>query len=197
MDKVSAATAHANQLEIIKAQLDEVVQAQLDARLRLVELEQVRTALQLWSEASVEQDGSLPLDTLERWRLMGLVARLASPGAAGSAIFNQTPDENAPRQDYLSWLSRALASTTDHLAIVQQQLDLLEPQPEELTQRWNNTYRQSRGVTAKLMVEMLDEEKGEPVQARPVAEAAVVGGLLSLAVWALFWLVRPAARGRQ
>ncbi len=197
VEKIQSAVGHANALLELDKKIKAVTQAQVDANLRLVELTQVKLALQSWHETASGQNLAASPDNLERWRLQGLVARLAFYDPAGQALFEQTPSANAPLSDYLPWVDQALASVDDHLTAVQQQVAVLASQPADLAQRWNTEYQDSQGVTANLLVEPIPAENDAPHQVRPTQTAALVGGLLSLLAWSLVWLVRPLLKARK
>jgi hypothetical protein len=197
VEKIQAAVGHANAMLELDRQVKAVTQAQTETNLRLVELTQVKLALQTWQEKAQAQDPQAAIHDLERWRLQGLVARLAALDPAGQALFEQTPPRGALLKDYLPWVGQALASADDHITAVQQQQNVLAPQPGNLYQRWNDEYKESHGITAYLMVEPLPNDEVAPRQVRPTQVSALVGGLLSLLAWSLVWLARPLLKARK
>lgn len=191
LEQIAGATAHARTVLTLSTNLDNLSNRRLDLKLRAVQLEQIRSALQNWiteTEASPSQE---PLEALQREYLLSRVSHLAGWHPKGLALLEATPPEDATAQQYLPWLQEALILLEQELSSLEPQTNEMNAEYDQLYAAWQEELTATRGLTAFLIVEPLDEQP-EPAQpTRPTSLMAFVGGLLGLLVWSLIWLVRP------
>ena len=191
LEQIGEATAHARTVLTLSTNLDNLSNRRLDLKLRAVQLEQIRGALQNWiteTEASPSQE---PLEALQREFLLSRVSNLAGWHPKGLALLEATPPEDATAQRYLPWLQEALILLEQELSSLEPQTDELNAEYDQLYAAWQEELTATRGITAFLIVEPLDEQPEPARPTRPTSLMAFVGGLLGLLVWSLIWLARP------
>lgn len=195
LDQIRVATGHASAVLEISALLDNLANKLVDLRQRKLELEQINQSLKDWMQTTNPAILNRPLDTRQRWRLQAQAATAAQWNPEGVAVLRAIPPSEAPASDYLPWLEKMTA-------YIDQELDLLQPQIEQLSQEYDQLYARwyqerdaSRGLTAYLVVTPLEERRSQVKAVRPIGMMTLVGGLLGLLAWALIWLARPLRRG--
>lgn len=195
LDQIQKATGHASSVLEISALVDNFANELVNLRQRKLGLEQIHQSIQVWVQTTNPVNSNQALDTRQRWRLLAQAATAAQWNPEGVAMLQAIPPPNAPASDYLPWLERVSA-------FIDQELELLEPQIDRLSQEYNQLYARwyqerdaSRGLTAYLMVTPLEERRSQVQAVRPIGMMIFVGGLLGLLTWGLVWLARPLRRG--
>jgi hypothetical protein len=197
MEKIDLALFHAAGVSRLEAQQRAIARAHVDIKLRLVELAQLRDAMQAWQAASTPDGQSQPLSTLERWRLLDLAGKVADLDMAGAALLEDFPSAEAPAQEYLDWVDQALISIENEIAVTDKQSASLNSQYGDVTKRLDDSIKASHGLTMNLAVKPFSVETGEIRRTWNRADAALVGGLLGIVAWGLLWLAVPVLREKK
>lgn len=197
IDEVTGATSQAAVMLDLSNQIQSVLNSKVAVDMQLSELTQMNEALQTWVEEAEGQNAQRPLETLERWHLQTVVTRFAAYNPVVLPLLEEIPPSDAPAQDYLPWVEKFAAVVEDDLAIAQEQSTALTKQHDELTRSWEQASDASHGLTAFLVVEPLSENDLAAKPARLTSQLALVGGLLGVLIWGLFWLGRPIRGSRK
>lgn len=194
LNQIRLATGHANAVLEISALLDNLANELVQLRQRKLELEQINQSIQGWIETANPAHSSQPLDTRQRWRLLAQAATAAQWNPEGIATLQAIPPSEAPASDYLPWLEKITTFIDQELELLQPQMDRLSQEYDQLYARWYQERDASRGLTAYLMVTPLEERRPQVQAVRPLGMMIFVGGLLGLLAWGIIWLARPLRR---
>jgi hypothetical protein len=191
LEKTKSAAEHARTVLVLEAQLDAISRGDVDVRSRLIQLTQIRQALQVWRGEHGQQSGD-PMDILARWRLEFLAASAAGFLPGTLALSEQFPPPEAEPSVYLPGLDQAIVTLDEALAILGAQSSDLTTQRETLMVRWQEETKASHNLTANLQIEAISSDKPTVQPIRPTSQMALVGGCLGILAWGLVWLGRPA-----
>lgn len=155
---------------------------------------EVQQALTEWKDSAMSDSSKQPLSPLDRWSLISRASQVSAWDPAGQALLGETPPAEAAAADYLPWIEKALV-------LVAQQLAAIEPQSRQLQAEYDQLFAQntlaldtSRGLTAYLAAEPLEQKDRPAEQVRPVSRMIFVGGLLGLLAWLIVFVARPLMR---
>jgi hypothetical protein len=193
LEKTKSAAEHARTVLMLEAQLNALTRTEVDVRSRLVQLTQIRQALQVWRGEHGQQPGE-PVDVLARWRLEFLAASAAGFLPGKLVLAEQFPPPEAHASVYLPGLDQAIVALDEALVILGGQSADLTTQRETLMARWQEESKASHNLTANLQIEALSSEKPAVQPIRPTSQMALVGGGLGILTWGLVWLGRPARK---
>lgn len=196
LESTALAVAASASMEDINHRYQEVVKLEATTAVRLTELEETRQALQAWSAAAQKGNLTVPLDTLQRWRLLTLAARVVEPNPVEQSLLESLPPLEASLESYLPWVNQLQIALDQALSILQSQQADLAQQREALTRSWTEAFHASGGLSKHLMVEALPaaDRPAEPV--RTPATGALLGGVVGVLGWMLLWLARPLRKAR-
>jgi hypothetical protein len=194
MEKTSQATGHAGEVLLLDAQVKAYAREEVNLRLRLAQLSQLRNAIVLWRDAQNQQNQ--PLANLDRWRLQFLVASTEGllPELSSLAQF---PPSEATAGEYFPIVDQVITALDAQLEVENRQYAELTAQLNALKNKLAEETAASHNLTASLTVEPFS--KGVSV-ARPVrltSQMALVGGVLGVLAWGLAFLgklIRRAGR---
>lgn len=196
LEQIDAATLHAIAVLELSTRIDNLYNERLDVNLRIIELDQIKSALRSWITSAGDLNPDEPLSANERWFLLSRVSSAVGWHPEGMDLLDEAPPPRAEASEYVPWLEKALV-------FIDQEQESLEPQNEQLSAeydrlyaRWSEELDSSRGLTAYLIVNPLDEGQNPARAVRSTALMAFVGGLLGLLIWGLIWLARPVRQAR-
>jgi len=196
LEQIAAASVHASAVLSLSTNLDNLSNQRLELQLRATQLQQIRQALQSWIQATETSSSNEPLDTLEREFLLSRVSSLAGWHPLGIALLDSTPPSDAGALQYIPWLEEALVLLEEDLASIEPQTNQITSEYDEMYAAWSEELKASRGLTAFLIVEPLDQQPDSTLPTRPTRLLAFVGGLVGLLVWGLIWLARPIRQAK-
>ncbi len=197
IDEVAEATSQAAVMLDLSNQIQTVLNSKVTVEMQRVQLTQMKEALQTWVNEAEGQKVQQPLETLERWNLQTVATSVAAYNPVALPLLEKIPPPDAPSQDYLPWVERFIVVVDNDLAIVQEQSTKLTDQHDELTLSWEEASDASHGLTAFLVVEPLSDTNLVANPVRLTSQMALVGGLLGVLIWGLFWLGRPIRETRK
>lgn len=191
LDEINLALENALQAQQFNDLFIATARARVDASLRASTLSQVALGLSDWTEANAKTDLNQAVDNSSRWRLLSLIAQVASDDEAGEMLLTQMPAEGSPLSEYQAWIEKALAYIEAELPIAQKQLADLSSQADSYYAQWGVKNHYAYGLSMYLTV----EETGDPniiaIAVRLDSTAALVGAALGLIVWCFIWLALP------
>lgn len=196
LEQIAAASVHASAVLSLSTNLDNLSNQRLELKLRATQLQQIRQALQSWIQATKSSSSNEPLDTLEREFLLSRVSSLAGWHPLGIALLDSAPPSDAGALQYIPWLEEALVLLEEELASIEPQTNQITSEYDEMYAAWSEELNASRGLTAFLIVEPLDQQPDSTQPTRPTSLLAFVGGLVGLLVWGLIWLARPISQAK-
>jgi uncharacterized protein involved in exopolysaccharide biosynthesis len=196
MELFDSAYRSASDLNVANQQLYSLVLTQTQFKARAAEMAGVLSTLSAWRASAAQGDVTSPLGLLERWRLWSLAARASNLDVDWGALLEQLPSPEAPRQEYLAWLDQVLASLTSKIEVLQSQIQAMEGEIATVNTRFLAAADQSHGLSAMVLVEKLAEGLWQVRSTRPTGVSMLIGGVLGLILWLLFWLVRLGWRYR-
>jgi hypothetical protein len=191
---VGEALSQSAELTNLNLEIQAITRAEIDNQLRLAELTQIQASLSDWQTAA--DQGQSP-DELQRWRMQYLVAQITPSEGASLGLLQSFPAGGSAPEDYTTWLGKALAATSEQIAIVQSQAPLITQRKGEITQQWQAAYAASQGLSSYLQVETLPDYQDSVHAQRSNALMALVGGLLGFLAWAFYWLALPFWREKK
>lgn len=194
IDEVTAATSQAAVMLDLDNQIQSLTNSKFAVDTQLTQLSQMKAALETWVGG---EKGQQPLETLERWHLQTIATNIATYNPVALPLLEEIPPPEAPAQDYLPWVERLIVVLEGDLGIIQEQSSTLTNQHDALTLDWEKATDASHGLTAFLVVEPLSESNLTATPVRLTSQMAVVGGLLGILIWGLFWLGRPVRVARK
>jgi hypothetical protein len=190
--QVKEAVMASRQTFMIDQDLQATAEEQLQSTLRQQELESTRDALQEWIAAAQKLPGSQPLEPAERWRLLGMVTRLARYTPGWMAALQDQPSPEAPPGDYSPWIGQITAYIDTELEALEQRLAFLEAEQSRLSEQYSIASDKSLGLSPNLEVESVDLIATRIV--RPTVTLVLVGGIVGLLIWVLIQLVMITRR---
>jgi hypothetical protein len=192
LDQVTAATGQAASMLFLTHQHQQASQAEVAAQMRSLELASAREALQAWKD----NPSQAPVTELERWRLLSLVATAASFNETGQALLASAPPPGSAGGAYAPWIEEALLLLEGEAATLQTQQATLANQRLDIQQSWTEASRASHGLSAYLLVTELPAANQSAQPVRQPSGAALVGGIVGVLAWSLFWLGRSAWKAK-
>lgn len=190
LDTLDQASQHASKLTELNYQLSTSHRQHSELSMRLVELEQIKQALQTWKKVPGQVD-DLNVSESTRWYLFSLAARLIQLNPAGQQVLVEMPEAGKPSSLYDPWIDKLIILIDNQVGSIDQQFLELEKTISKLTQSWNQTYLESLGLSSYIHVEAIDglEIDAQPVKSIPLF--VLSGGMIGLLVCVLVWLVLP------
>jgi hypothetical protein len=197
LEQIQAATVHADTVLDLSTRVDAIYLERVDTNLRIAELNQIKAAIQTWIRANEGNKANNPLQAQERWFLLSRVSSAADWNPEGIALLEDVPQPEAAPSAYITWLEKTLVFIAQELDLLEPQSNLLSEEYDRLYAKWSEELEASRGLTAYLVVKPLDSENQPAQPVRPTALMAFVGGMLGLLIWALVWLMKPVRQARS
>jgi hypothetical protein len=196
LSSTAEAIAQATRMQDITNQYNQVLESEYAARMHSHELDQARQTIQSWLAGQSQADPQAPLDALRRWQLLSAAARAIDLNPAEQALLETAPPPEAPASAYSEWVGQVLTSLDLSLATAKAQEADLVGQREALSRSWNEALSHSGGLSTHLTIEPLPGADEPARRVHTPAAAALIGGVIGVLVWVLFWLVRPLRKGQ-
>lgn len=197
LEQIDAASVHAKAVLDLSTRVDSVYLERVDTNLRIVELNQIKDALETEILSLNEDQAAAPLEARERWFLLSRASSAAGWDSEGVSLLAEAPPPEAASSAYIPWLEKMIVFVDQQLALLEPRSSLLSEEYDRLYARWSQEMEASRGLTAYLVVRPLANDNQPVQQVRSTALMAFVGGMLGLLVWALTWLMRPVRQARS
>ena len=197
LEHVTAATAQAANMLFLTNQHQEVAQAEVVVQMRSLELAHARVALQAWLAGQEVNPAQTPLPDLERWRLLSLAARVANLVPPDKALLASAPPAGSAAVAYIPWINPVLVSLENEAAALQSQTSALASQRQAIQESWAEASQASHGLSAYLLVTELPAANQPAQPVRQASGIALVGGIVGVLIWSVFWLGRSALKAKS
>ncbi len=191
LSRSGEAIAAAARMQDLSYRYQEVVRLEAASVVRLRELENTQAALKTWLDTAQQSSDGGPLDTLERWRLLTLAARVVALNPVDLELLKALPSPDANRDSYLPWVKKLMVSLEQNLSVLHAQQAEFTSQRETLTRDWTEALQASGGLSAHLSIEPMPGADRRAETARTPEAGALIGGVIGLLFWLLIWLGRP------
>ncbi len=168
-----------------------------EVRLRRAQLTNLQQSLQAWQEHARTLPGDEALDEFTRWQLWSIAASAAGLDPAWRTLLQEIPAEDAPVAGYFDWLEKLSLSLNERLGLAQTQFDSLAQEYDKVYKAYQVVVEASRGLSANVDVGELFLSPSGAQALRPTGLTALVGGILGLLTWGLFWLALPILRASK
>lgn len=196
MEKTSQAAEHAGEVLLLDEQVKAYAREEVNLRLHITQLSQLRSALQVWHDAQISRQ-SQPPEKLDRWRLEFLAASAEGLVPVELNLQEQLPLPQAPGTEYFPIVVRAITALDAQLEVENHQYAELTAQLNELKNKLEEETKASHNLTASLTVELFSKGVSVAQPVRLTSQMALVGGVLGVLAWGLAFLgklIRKAGR---
>jgi hypothetical protein len=112
--------------------------------------------------------------------------------SAWEPIRDSFPSENATAGEYSKWAAQAQTLLEENATQRQVRFAALKRERQALESQYRSSIQKSAGLSSTLQVESLSEGASEIETLRPSGLLILIGGILGLLAWILFWLGRLA-----
>ncbi len=188
VDTVAEATNNASEMLKISTAIEVNKTAEEQITLRIIKLKTVVDALSSWKKSRLAEEIDEPIETLDRWHLLGILTEIRSENLVYGAFLDTFPDPDALIIEYIDWVDQVLR-------LIETKNEQLEPQAkeiyirvEQLNRDWKDRSDASNGLTAYLTVKKITEEQVESHPIRTTPQLALTGGVLAVLLWLVFAL---------
>jgi hypothetical protein len=183
IDTVAYATDNASEMLKISTAIEVNKTAEEQINLRIIKLQSVLDALSTWKVSLLVEEMDEPIETLDRWHLLGILTGISSENPVYSALLDTIPEPDASHIEYVDWVDQVLS-------VIKAEIEQLEPQAKELSirveqlnQEWKDRSEASNGLTAYLTVKRITDEQAESQAIRTAPQLALIGGVLAVLLW--------------
>lgn len=193
-EEVEFAVNAARQMVALDSQIQAVSDELVELETRLILLQETEKALDEWQaylDAAPADDSLTPLT---HWELLRTVSNIADWVPGWQSIINTEPPIGSVPEDYQRWLEQVNALIEAELAIIPLQIDALKSEFESLTVAYRKSSDESRGLSGNIEIGPLKSGMVDVVHLQPTGTLMLIGGVLSLIVMGLIWLVQVTRR---
>ena len=183
VDTVASATNNASEMLKISTAIEVNKTAEETINLRIINLQSLMDALSSWRESILVEEIDEPIETLNRWHLLGILTEISSENSVYQALLDTFPGPDVLIIEYVDWVDLVLS-------VIMTEIEQLEPQAKEisirvenLNQEWKDRSDASNGLTAYLTVKKITEEQVESHPIRTTSQLALIGGVLAVLLW--------------
>jgi len=183
IDTVAYATDNASEMLKISTAIEVNKTAEEQINLRIIKLQSILDALSTWKESLLVEEMDEPIETLDRWHLLGILTQISSENPVHGALLDTIPEPDVPKIEYVAWVDQVLS-------VIETEVYQLEPQAkeisigvEQLNRDWKDRSDASNGLTAYLTVKKITDEQAESQSIRTAPQLALIGGVLAVLLW--------------
>ena len=195
LDRVNSAIKSSTDLIVVDNDLQALSGAQATKTYRLSELNQSRAVLQAWVATSLSKAGNQPPDLTERDKALAVISS-ANPDLSWLKFAGEAPPEEAPRTELIAWVGRVLPLIDQEIQSVEQQATSMDSNKKELINEYSNYSKNSLGLSPNLLVQNISDVDSQIAIIRPTGLLLLIGSLLGLIAWLIFFLVEISTRTR-
>ncbi len=180
---VKDSTNNASEMLKISTAIEVNKTAEEQITLKILKLESVVDALSSWKDSLLTDEIDEPIETLNRWHLLGILSEISNNDPVYIKLLEIIPEPNAPTIEYIDWIDKILIVIETEIEQLEQQTNELSNYVEQLNQEWKNRSDASNGLTAYLTVKTITDEKVESRPIRTSPQLALIGGVLAVLLW--------------
>jgi hypothetical protein len=193
VEQVHAAVAQSQSALLLSDEWKAVTDEKARAASQVAALDQIRRQLTGWHVTLSDRPAGQVLEPSERLLLRQPFDQ-TQQGAAWQPLMAVFPPAGSSNDAYIAWIDQALPLLAAEIQVLQARLDRMEQSETDLAARYTAASNESLGLSAELLVQKISDRKLEQTAVRSSGVAILVGAIVGLIVWALFWLVKPAVR---
>jgi hypothetical protein len=183
-----AITASHETLEMNR-QIESLVTAKTQTLENSASLREIEAALTEWQRSISQLSVEKSIEDSERDALF-IIANHPELGSSIQSVLEEFPNADAPISQYNTWLDKFIISLNLENQILQNQIEILETERQNLTEKYAETSQRSLGLSPDLIVDRITDDQPEQDITRPTSLLILIGGLLGLIAWAFVWLAK-------
>jgi hypothetical protein len=193
-DATRQAIGLAEKAIILDEQLGPLYKQKAAAETRQMELPVIKQVLQEQLQALRQSPVDQPVEGEQRWRILGLAARLATYSPGWISLLQEQPSPQAKPQEYIDWIEQLLAYIDSELPVLSAEIAGLDTQLAKMQQEYDTLYNASLGLSENIVIENTDFV--EPYKMHNPSLIMLVGGLVGALAW-LFLQVMTISNRRS
>ena len=197
IELIQTSIFHARNTMLVDIQLQSIAGQKTQTETELAAQQETLKQLQSWQAQISQMPSGQTITDTQRSQLQALAAVDANDKPGWTRLLDNFPPAGSSPTTYLSWIADARALIEEEIMQSQETLTHLETEWNQTQESYVQASQGSRGVSPTLQVEILSETIAPPVQIRPTSTLALIGGLLGLVIWALFWSGWLAIKARK
>jgi hypothetical protein len=187
LEKTSQAATHAGEVLLLDSQVRNYARDEVNIRLRIVQLSQLRTAFEAWRNVQ-DPSQNQPLGSLDRWRLQFMAANVEGLLSIKPGLLEQFPPSEAVASEYFSVVDQTITALGVQLEVDYRQHNEVTARLGELQGKLNEEMKASHNLTASLTVEPFTNGISTAQPVRLTSQMAIIGGVLGVLAWGLAFL---------
>jgi len=189
VNQVHNAVSESQNVMILNSHLQSLSLVHSQLISKTIELSQIRELLRAWRKTASQKDTKLPVDESDRNIVRHLVDQ-ANLGISQEWLMDSFPRSGAPINEYITWIDSITPVLDQQLLIDQNQAASLEEERNEIRVRYAYSASNSLGLSGDLLVEKLSGNKTNYAYVRPIGLLILIGGLLGIITWIIYWLIK-------
>ncbi len=190
IEKTTAAVDAARQMAVIDSQLSELSRSWIELENRQILLQEINVLLGGWMNYFVTESPDTVLSPAEHWTLLSQVATAAAWNLGWVPTLEAAPPLGSSLAEYQAWLIPVIALIEAELAVLPSQIEALAADHASLAAEYTVLADASQALSANLEVQQIVDQPPTVEHLRPTGTLMLVGGVLGLLVWGVFWLVQ-------
>ena len=127
---------------------------------------------------------------LSRWRMYALFINAADQNDVWSSLMERFPDEYAHPAEYIPWITDVLLTIEIDKYLLHDQIASLESELNDVATEQEAEFEAARGLSAHLVIEPLNGNQVTVQPLRPTAASTIIGGMVALLAWVMYFLAR-------
>jgi len=197
LEVIHTSIFHARNTMLYDIQLQSIAAEQTQTKTDLAAQQDALGKFNQWATQLSEIPADQVVSDEQRSQLLAIASANAGETPGWTSLLNGFPEAGSTSAAYQNWLVDARALLEEEIQISQQTLTRLDTEWNQTRESYLEASQGSRGVSPTLQVEPISDTIAPPVQVRPTSTLALIGGLIGLLAWALFWSGWLAMKARR
>ncbi len=197
IELIQTATFHARNTMLFDIQLQSIASQQNQTQVELAAQQELLQAFgRLQTEiAQISADQAVPVDLHSQLQTLAAASAQDTPG--WSILLKELPAADSQPIHYQEWATGVQALLQEEVQISQLALNRMEIEWDQTIESFTEASQSSRGVSPTLEVEKISDSIEPAIRIRPTSTLALIGGLLGLVIWGLYWAGWLTLRARR
>jgi hypothetical protein len=197
IELIQTATFHARNTMLLDIELQSIAAQQTQTQVELTAQQELLKVIDRMQAEIAQNPANQAVPEALLSQLQAQVAAAAKDTPGWNVLLNDLPVAGSRPAAYQEWLPGVLALLQEEEKLSQLALDRLETEWDQTIESYTFASQSTRGVSPTLQVEKLSESIEPPIRIRPTSTLALIGGLLGLIAWALYWSGWLALKARK
>jgi hypothetical protein len=197
IELIQTATFHSRNVMLLDIQLQSIAAQQTQTQLELAAQQELIQEIERLQTEIAQLSANQAVPQALHSQLQALVAASAKDTPGWNVLLNYLPAAGSQPAAYQVWVTSVHAFLQEELKLSQLALESLGTEWDQTVESFTHASQSTRGVSPTLQVEKISESISPPVRIRPTSTLALIGGLLGLIAWALYWSGWLALRARR